>query len=306
MRPTHRGFTLIELLLVIVIISILVALTLTVGSSVMSGGRGRQTADTIRVIDAAVESYYAEVGQAPPAFVSTFAPTVENPLEADDFAAYPMADAVDVTQGDAKRTVINSVGLFIKSAEDAGLGDLFTGLSADVLVRWDGDNDIVESTETKAPNRQPELRTVLDAWGRPVRFVHPAWDGIITIEDNNGARSPVGQFGQAVVPINSGGVPEQWYWLPSDRAPRGFDPNDEDDFPIQRIRRDALTDEDREAWTPVVGGGPALGGTVSPIGDADGGYAVGGRPYVYSAGSDGDPSTIGDNVYTTVPRYPVE
>lgn len=35
--------------------------------------------------------------------------------------------------------------------------------------------------------------------------------------------------------------------------------------------------------------------------NSDGGVCVGKRPYFYSAGEDGDPSTIEDNVYTTVP-----
>ncbi|MBZ0171791.1 MAG: type II secretion system GspH family protein [Phycisphaerales bacterium] len=303
MKLTHRptGFTLIELLLVIVIIGILVALTLTVGSSAMTGGRGRQTADTIRVIDAAVETYSGEVGKAPPAFVVAFAPgTISDPLAAEDFAAYPMADAVDATDGDENRTVINSVGLFIKAAEDAGLGDLFAGLSADVLVRWDGDGDVVESSGDSSDfDRQPELRTILDAWGRPIRFVHPAWDGIMTVEDNEGqVRSP-GEFGTPVRPI-TGDDPDNGYdfWLPLTRSPEGFNPLDEGDFPIRLIRRDRLTEEDRAGWdnnTPI-----------NPIGDADGGYAVGGRPYAYSAGADGDPSTTDDNVYTTVPRFAVE
>ena len=35
--------------------------------------------------------------------------------------------------------------------------------------------------------------------------------------------------------------------------------------------------------------------------NSDGGVCVGKRPYFYSAGEDGDPSTIEDNVYTTIP-----
>jgi hypothetical protein len=32
---------------------------------------------------------------------------------------------------------------------------------------------------------------------------------------------------------------------------------------------------------------------------------VGNVPYIYSAGKDGDPSTLDGNVYTTEPRRPV-
>lgn len=295
----RRGFTLIELLLVIAVIAILVALTLTVGASAISGGRSRQTADTIRVVDAAIETYSAEVGQNPPAFVVTFAPgEIQDPLLATDFAAYPLADAVDVSGGDANRTVINSMGLFIKAAEDAGLGDLFSSINPELLVRWDGDADFVESTAVVSPEHQPELRTILDAWGKPLRFVHPAWDGIVSVEENEGRKRPDGQFGTSVRPI-TGNIPDNGtdFWLSASRAPSGFDPDSNTDFPIQLIRRDYLTDADRAGWT--------MSG-VSPIGDGDGGYAEGGRPYVYSAGRDGDPSKRGDNVYTVKPRFAVE
>jgi hypothetical protein len=39
-----------------------------------------------------------------------------------------------------------------------------------------------------------------------------------------------------------------------------------------------------------------------PDADSDGGINPGTRPYFYSAGPDGDPSTVDDNVYLTVPR----
>lgn len=37
--------------------------------------------------------------------------------------------------------------------------------------------------------------------------------------------------------------------------------------------------------------------------DADGGAPIGRRPYFYSAGADGDPSTIDDNIYLTRPTF---
>ncbi len=44
-------------------------------------------------------------------------------------------------------------------------------------------------------------------------------------------------------------------------------------------------------------------GTGSQV-DADGGIPLTNKPYFYSAGPDGDPSTIDDNVYITRPRFP--
>ena len=37
--------------------------------------------------------------------------------------------------------------------------------------------------------------------------------------------------------------------------------------------------------------------------DADGGRPVSGRPYFYSAGADGDPSTLDDNLYNVRPEF---
>jgi hypothetical protein len=39
------------------------------------------------------------------------------------------------------------------------------------------------------------------------------------------------------------------------------------------------------------------------LADSDGGKCIGKRPYFYSCGEDGDPSTTEDNVYTTIPTF---
>lgn len=43
------------------------------------------------------------------------------------------------------------------------------------------------------------------------------------------------------------------------------------------------------------------GKTGNGLADSDGGKCIGKRPYFYSCGEDGDPSTTEDNVYTTIP-----
>jgi prepilin-type N-terminal cleavage/methylation domain-containing protein len=300
----RHAFTLIELLVVISIVGILVSIILAVGANTIESGRARQTADAVRTVDQAIATYISDAGQAPPAFVLTFAPgrPQTGSFVRADFAAYPMADAVDLTDSTpANRTVINSMGLFIRAAESIGLEDLFATVPAQLLTRWDGDADLVETggTPPAGDGRQPELRTILDGWGRPLRFVHPAWDGIVTEQDNRGRRRPTGRFGDGVNPIaeNPNPNPSDYsYWLPSGRAPEGFNPATPADFPIRTLRRDRLTRADRDAWTD-----PA-----APIGDGDGGYTVGGVPYAYSSGPDGDPSTIEDNVYSKVPRFASE
>lgn len=306
-----RGFTLIELLVVIAIVTILISLITAVGSSVLSGGRARQSADAIRVVESAIDTYYDTMGTAPPAFATAFRPDGPEPdgnsFTYESYAAYPMADAVDVTEGDEKRTRINAVGLFIRELENQGMGDVFSSVSSELMTRWDGDADTVElnaEVNTMNGGRQPELRTIVDGWGNPLRFVHPAWDGAITEESNMGNPSPVGEFGTAVRPITDiFNDPSDDYWLDPSRAPAGFDVTVVDQFPIRLLRRDVLTKEDRDEWS--------LGPAVTAIGDSDGGYTHGGRPYVYSAGPPddsvrSDPSTTDNNIYTSVPRFVVE
>jgi prepilin-type N-terminal cleavage/methylation domain-containing protein len=298
-RRNRLGFTLIELLVVIAIIGILVTIVTTIGSSAIRGGKARQTQDTIRVVDTAVATYLNDLGTSPPAFVTAFAPTISPAFDGDDFAAYPLADAVDLTGGsEVDKTKINSIGLFMRALDDVGLGETLASVDAQLLTRWDGDGDLVDEsgTATTGEGQQPELRTLLDGWGRPLRFVHPAWDGLVTEEDNQGNPRAQGAWGTAVAPINDGSLSNgSGYWLEASRAPTGYDPARVADFPIRMIRRNFLTDADREMWNQ----------TEPAIGDSDGGYTIGNVPYIYSAGPDGDPSTLEDNSYTTEPRRPV-
>ncbi len=306
-RERTRGFTLIELLVVIAIISLLITIVTTVGAAALAGGRARQTQDTIRAVDAAVTTYLNDVGTVPPAFVPAFAAQVsfngsEPPQPTrESFAAYPLLDGVDLTNGEEDRARINSIGLFMQALDEAGLGETLASVPAESLTRWDGDADLVNETASFSgdPGNQPEMRTILDGWGRPLRFVHPSWDGPVTEEDNMGNARAVGSPGTPVDAIwSQGGAPAPGatnYWLEPGRAPLGYDPTVPADFPIMTVRRNFLTDQDREAWA----------GTGEPIGDSDGGYTIGNVPYIYSAGEDGDPSTLKGNVYTTEPRRPV-
>lgn len=304
-RERARGFTLIELLVVIAIISLLITIVTTVGAAALAGGRARQTRDTIRAVDAAVTTYLNDVGTVPPAFVPAFAAQVsfngsEPPQPTrDSFAAYPLIDGVDLTNGEENRTRINSMGLFMRTLDEVGLTDTLSSVPSELLTRWDGDADLVDEangTPQAGVGVQPELRTILDGWGRPLRFVHPSWDGPVTQQDNEGNARPVGSPGTGVRPITDdpldAGVD---YWLNPGRAPRGYDPAVSMDFPITTVRRNFLTDADRSNWA----------GTGAPIGDSDGGYTIGNAPYIYSAGEDGDPSTLDGNVYTTEPRRPL-
>lgn len=309
-RPRRRGFTLIELLVVIVVIGVLVSIVIAVGGGVQRSARVRLTRDTIRVVDTVTESYLLQLDELPPALVAGPAASGAIGGTANDRSAiYPIADGTGLlAAGAVEGSPINSIGYFVLAAAEIGLDSELAQLSGDVYRRFDPDGEVDGGS---GEVEQPFINTVFDAWGNPLRFVHPRFDGLIgEIDAASGevART-VGSPGQgiAVVEAQIGGMPDpSLFHLRNSAIPDGFDATSVTDLsvlPMRQIRRNVLTDADRAMWG---GPGPA-------IGDSDGGVCVNGRPYVYSAGPDGDPSTFdreetedvqeGDNVYTAVPRF---
>lgn len=285
-----RAFTLIELLVVVGTIAVLVSITLVVAGGVQRSARQRATTDTLRQVEVGIETFITETGgDLPPPIV--LAP---DPLPSvREVAAYPLADAVDLTDVGDSGPTINSIGLFIAAAEREGLTGLFNGLPEGRLRLFDAHVD--------DGGRQPELRTIFDAWNRPIRFVHPAFDGIVTEEYLAATRADAASLPGDAVPLidparsesNAGDAGEFFAidatLFPREvRAPDGtVDPNRS---PIVEIRRNAV----------------AVDAMDTDGGDSDGGVCVNGRPYAYSAGPDGDPATLGDsNVYATTPRFVV-
>lgn len=236
----RRGFTLIELLVVILIVSVLIALGLAVGARVVEGGKASQTRDLIKVLDNVLGSYLEATDRTvPPA--SIIDPRQDEGNPTGTIAYMPLADAWD----DDNDRPINSVGLFLAEAERvAGVSELLQSLDAKNYRLF----AYSPAPLDPAPGRtEPELATVIDAWGNPIRFVHPAFHGVRRSAERLDATEFLGP------------------------APAG-------EYYPREIRRN-----------------PANA-------DADGGLATNGRPYFYSAGPDGDPSTVEDNIYTVQPQ----
>lgn len=252
----RRAFTLIELLVVIGIIAILIAISVIVGARVGDTGKGMATAETIRVLDAAMGDYINSVGSLPP--LATRVEWVGGPAQ----NVYPIIDGRDM----GTEKYINTIGLFIRQTEGtSGVGTAIAQIDNRYVRRYDPDG----------AGPQPELTTVFDAWDRPIRYVHPALDGIWV-----GSPRTEGQAGTAV-DLSAGGSPIKDQTLRNNLA-------------ITSVRRAYYSDADRAANANI--------GT----GDSDGGLCPSPKPYFYSAGEDGDPSTLKDNIYTTKPNTEVE
>lgn len=257
MAARRRAFTLIEMLVVIGIIGILITIGLVVGNAVTAGGRQRLTQDTIRVLDASLESFVKVNGSIPDPWIKAV----------NSGKVYPVADARNMSDNDSSVRpqgfqVINSGGLYITQA--FGVPDAkaaITGLPSRA----------VRQTSFKMGGVDVTATTPLDAWGRPIRYVHPAFQGVWTDRANPSA--PI----TAASTINKENFPD------FAAAPAG---------PISpmMIRRN----KEATVANPV---------NAQDFADSDGGRCPGNRPYFYSVGDDGLADTTGDNVYSTPPAF---
>ena len=201
----------------------------------------------------------------------------------------PFVDGIDASimgPGDKNKFRINTVGLFVQAAEQIGVGSAIDDVPEGSVGQFDPD--------TQSSGRQPSLTTILDAWGNPIRAVHPAFDGVLTGGTLSNTYDPLN-----IEPVNllesrpqpNLGLPDP-VRLASDR-PVSL---------ISSVRRalftDAIREEEDTRNTPS--GRPFA----REPGDSDGGISPNGRIYFYSPGANADPSDIESNIYTTEPRRP--
>lgn len=261
-RAARRAFTLLELMVVIAIIVVLMTLVLSIGAAVTGSSRKANTENAIRVLDSLLTGYEADAGGPPSPFVAD---------PRDSSRLFPVADARNMNLQDdlptgqytrAGNQMINSAGLFIlQVSETQGAQGALEGLDSAVLRTWTPHR----ADNLNNPAAIPEMPTLFDGWGNPLRYVHPAFGGLHP-EDRN-------QAGQSVQVTSILG-----------NAPAGRE------FAITQIRRNNRN----TAQNPE---------SAEDFADSDGGRPRTGRPYFYSAGPSGDPSNTDDNVYSSRPYF---
>lgn len=283
-RPatSHRGaFTLIELLVVIAIIGILAALVLGVGQAVVSSAKKQATQDTLAILDSALSAYMDETDGLPPAFVEL--PPIAPATEPD---IWPMADARNMDYNTPANVpgvrqgaqMINSTGLFFEEAQKVPrVKAILDKLPSQYVVRRDVDT--IPDPNPAASQRS--LTTINDAWGNPIRFVHPAFDGVLQ-GANFGAPKDMTTMRLSATMVNS--------------------PN----LKTTQVRRNNRTD----IAVPVL---------AENLPDSDGGRCTGNRPYFYSSGEDAKVGWLvnatgivivadfnADNIYSQKPVLPTK
>jgi prepilin-type N-terminal cleavage/methylation domain-containing protein len=273
----NRGFTLIELLIVIAIVSLLAAIGIGVGAGMINSGKKTATVGVIQALDQTLDAYIDVKGDLPPALVAVRHNDLPTGLRAqvgnDNPGFYP---AFDGTEGNGE-LLINSVGYYLYAVQDvAGVQEILAGINPKLIKQYTtsgfGQSEGGISVGSSA-SEQPLLLTVFDAWGNPIRFVHPKFDGIV--EKNRRTQDTDGE------PIRI------------DREQNGFfvnPPSGGREMIIFNVRRNKMTADERNEDPDLVA-------------DSDGGLCPSARPYFYSSGPDGDPSTTDDNIYTTIPTY---
>lgn len=266
-RSVRAGFTLVELLVVIGIIVVLVGITIGVGSSVANSGRQRATEGALQALDQVLEAYIQANGN-PPAFVRVGEADLSDSslIGSGNDGFFPLFDGFS----EVDEQPVNTVGLFLIEARRSvpAAENIVSGLDPKFVKLFQpgpADDAI-----------QPEALTVFDAWGNPIRMVHPRFDGEV-VESTRSLGDP----GVAIDLTDSNSPFLQG-------AETFFSANGQ--LGLERLRRNALSKADYQTT-------PGL------TGDSDGGICPNPRPYFYSAGPDGDPSTTDDNVYTSRPRF---
>lgn len=162
-RTRRSAFTLIELLIVIGIVTLLIAIGFAVANAVKGGAQERLTLATLQMLDQSLTEYVSVKSAIPP-------PIVKHPVLPNN-QYQPVADA-SVTSGS---DIIPSLGWYLVQLEECEPARKVIDAINPKLVN-------VSNRTPGSAGGDPDraFRTVRDAWGNPIRYVHPAFQGFVT------------------------------------------------------------------------------------------------------------------------------
>lgn len=256
-RRHPTGFTVIELAVVVAIIAILIGMVIVVGGKVIDSTRERATKQTLLALDAALAEYMAaKEGKLPP-------PLVTYHFDANTGLARkaPLADGSFAPSANNVRP-IPSTALLLKELATVPAADKLVKSIPSRFLRFSPTQIAAGDPPIDDPN-PVQLTEVLDAWGHPIRFVHPAYDGLL--------------FDRPDVAVPSRAAPRELRRIIDGELVTNEVPND-----LQQVRRNNFVTWNESA-APV------------PSPDADGGLCPGNRPYFYSTGPDAKAGFLREN-----------
>jgi prepilin-type N-terminal cleavage/methylation domain-containing protein len=272
--PRTAGFTLIELLIVVSIIGILTSIVLVAGARVRDVGRVRATEGVLRTLDQTLTNWIASRDTIPP-----------SEYRDERGFPYPMIDArsmsasartspdpnISSQEWEYRRPAEPSVQIYaaLLQRDDPASAKMLDA----VLDSFKRVEPVVTALDTAfGPmnnlNEIVQAPILLDAWGQPLRFVHPRYHG---------------GYGDTYIT-----GPSTTYQVLS--------------RPLLRLSLVNRTFDFRRSAQPFDPLSPQT--TAQYRGDADEGLCVNNRPYFYSGGLDLNPGTRADNINSQRPNYP--
>lgn len=166
--PTaRRAFTLLELLVVFTVIAVLVGVALMVGQKVTGGSKVKSTQNVLQTLDQAVDAYIQAKGGTAARFPDRFVDVSKN--------EFPLADGT--INGDAVPSAQLAVEILKSEPSSASI---IKGIQTEFIGQANAPSIAGAVPEKAGPsgNVVIVLTEVKDAWGKPIRFVHPAYQGI--------------------------------------------------------------------------------------------------------------------------------
>ena len=275
-RMRRSAFTVIELVVVLGILAVLVGITVGIAQRVTASGRAKATELFIQTLDTITDAYFqADQGRLPDLIIFVSDDGSTNPQR----YAIPLIDGVPVNAG-GNPIAQTASGEPIVHLASAAFLELMRQRSTDAAKAIEG----IDATFLRlgvpsniSPryavfgwdvNNNNQLQGNLRILPIEIRVPVDAWETPIHFVH------PDFQGGRGETFATGAGINR-----PLIEFPQGSSNS-------ARFRRSA-----RPSASPAVPG------------DADEGFAIGARPYWYSAGPSRDPGEIEDNIYTVKPRF---
>ncbi len=172
---TRAAFTLVELLVVLIIIAVLMTIGLVIGARARAGARASATVQTIALLDNALTAFMSEKMELPKPLVnlSPAAPFIQ--VIVDDLG--PPGNGNEYSQNELRGS---SCAWFVYQASKSDE-------AKKVLEQINPKFIVTDSTFTDAPG----FRVINDAFGFPIRYVHPTLQGVYS------NRNPADTYGPA-------------------------------------------------------------------------------------------------------------